>query len=96
MVLIFSKVQRCNVKGALYKYQEQFDASEELAHQLVDAGVCGYVEQPKEQPKAERQFREDPAEAAPYDPLPEEELKVPEAKPEEKKTPMRKKRVKAE
>lgn len=46
MVLIFSKVQRCCVKGApngFYKYKEEFDAPAELAKQLVEANVAGYV-----------------------------------------------------
>lgn len=46
MVLIFSRVQRCNIRGApngFYKYWEQFDAPQELAEQLVAANVCGYV-----------------------------------------------------
>jgi hypothetical protein len=46
MVLIFSKVQRCNIKGApngFYGYKEEFDAPAELAKQLVDANVAGYV-----------------------------------------------------
>ncbi len=50
MVLIFSRVQRCNVPGApngFYKFGEQFDASPELAKQLIEANVCRYVEKGK-------------------------------------------------
>jgi len=65
MVLIFSKVQRCNIKGApngFYGYLEQFDAPAELAKQLVDANVAGYVEkkslapEPSPAPESEPQL----------------------------------------
>lgn len=47
MVLIFSRVQRCCIKGApkgYYGYKEEFDAPAELAKQLVEANVAGYFE----------------------------------------------------
>ena len=56
MVLIFSRVQRCNIKGSpkgYYGYKEEFDAPAALAAQLVEGGVCGYVEAPVLMPAPE-------------------------------------------
>lgn len=74
MVLIFSKVQRCNIKGApngFYGYLEQFDAPAELADQLVKANVAGYVEK-QPAPAISTQMREPEPEPAPA-PEPEPE-----------------------
>ena len=71
MVLIFSKVQRCNIKGApngFYGYKEEFDAPAELAKQLVDANVAGYVEKKPPAPEPS------PAPELEPQPEPEEEL----------------------
>jgi hypothetical protein len=70
MVLIFSKVQRCNIKGApngFYGYKEEFDAPAELAKQLVDANVAGYVEKKPQAPEPS------PAPEPEPQPTPEEE-----------------------
>jgi hypothetical protein len=43
MVLLFSKVQRCNTPMGMFSYGEEFECEEKLAAQYVAAGVCGKV-----------------------------------------------------
>ena len=80
MALIFSKVQRCNIKGApngYYGYKEEFDAPAELAKQLVDANVAGYVVKSPTNPAAP------PRSAEEIYPLKQEQVKEPEPSPVE-------------
>jgi hypothetical protein len=69
MVLIFSKVQRCNIKDApkgYYGYKEEFDAPAEMAKQLVEANVAGYVVKNQEPAPVPEPVQE-PAQEAPAD-----------------------------
>jgi len=83
MVLIFSKVQRCNINGApngFYGFKEEFDAHAELAKQLVDANVAEYVEK-QPAPAVSTQMRTSEPALAPEpepEPVHEPETPVPE------------------